>query len=129
MFPTIRVCRKSRLKGTRSSWERGIPARRQADRERACGLQLSIETEEKRIKGLQGRLERGVVDTDGEITDRIEASKRIAKGTIKEQNLLHNNVTKYMSIADNRRIAHVLFADPIGVSSDHGPAGTGPPSR
>ena len=84
-------------------------------------LQLGIDSEERRIKGLQDRLERGVVDIDGKITSRIEAAQRTvenAKGTIRELDLLHSNVTKYMAIADNRCIGRILFADPIGVSSD-----------
>jgi len=88
-------------------------------------LQQGIVSEEQRIKGLQGRLERGVVDTDGEITSRIDTAQwtvENAKGTIKKLNLLHSSVTKYMSIADNRCIGRVLFADPIGVSS-YGPDG------
>jgi hypothetical protein len=81
-------------------------------------LLQGIEGEEKRIKGLQGRLECGVIDTDGTIADAILAAERnvTTKGVIKRLDLLHSNVTKYMSIVDNRCIAHVLFVDPIGVS-------------
>ena len=88
-------------------------------------LQQGIDSEEQRIKGLRGRLEHGVVDTDGEITSRIEAAQQTvenAKHTIKKLDLLHSNVTKYMAIADNRCIGRILFADPIGVSSN-GPDG------
>jgi len=88
-------------------------------------LQQGIEVEEKRIKGLQGRLQRGAVDADGAIADTIRAAERDvenAKGTIRRLDLLHSNVTKYMSIPDNRCIGHVLFVDPIGVSSE-GPDG------
>lgn len=35
---------------------------------------------------------------------------------MKELNLLHNDVTKYMPVAEDRCIARVLFADPIGAS-------------
>lgn len=88
-------------------------------------LQYAIEKEEKRIKGLQGRLERGAVDADGEIADTIRiAGQNVesAKETIRKLDLLHSDVTKNMSIAENRCIGHVLFADPIGVSSE-GPDG------
>ena len=88
-------------------------------------LQQGIDSEKQRITGLRGRLERGVVDTDGKITSRIEAAQRTvenAKDTIRELDLLHSSVTKYMAIADNRCIGRILFADPIGVSSD-GPNG------
>ena len=84
-------------------------------------LQQGINSEAQRIKGLQGRLEDGGVDTDARITSRIEAAQwtvENAKSTIKELNLLHSNVTRYMTIADNRCIGRILFADPIGVSSD-----------
>ncbi|KAI0294155.1 hypothetical protein BC826DRAFT_1091681 [Russula brevipes] len=82
-----------------------------------------IEGEEKRIKDLQGRLDRGVDDTNGPgvIAKAIKGAQRsilIATGTIELLSGLHRRVTKLMSIADNRVIGHVLFADPIGVSSD-----------
>lgn len=82
-------------------------------------LQQGINLEEQRIKGLRGRLQHGVVDTDGKIISRIEAAQRTvenAKDTIRELDLLHSNVTKYMSISNNRCIGHILFTDPIGVS-------------
>jgi hypothetical protein len=84
-------------------------------------LQQRIKAEEQRAKGLQGRLERGVVDMDGTIAGVIRAAGlnvEIAKGTIKRLNVLHSNVTQYMPIPDNRCIGHVLYADPIGISSD-----------
>jgi hypothetical protein len=88
-------------------------------------LQQGIEGQENRIKGLLGRLERGVVDTDGTIADAIRKAELDVEGaklTIKRLDLLHSNVTKYMTITENRCIGHVLFVDPIGVSSD-GPDG------
>lgn len=45
-----------------------------------------------------------------------------AKVAIRHLNLLHSGVTKHMSNPTNRCIGDVLFADPIGVSSD-GPEG------
>jgi len=89
-------------------------------------LQQDIDGEERRTKGLNGRLERGAVDADGTIAGAIRAAERnveSAKRTIRKLDVLHGNVTKYMSIADNRCIGHVLFVDPIGVSSDEGPNG------
>jgi hypothetical protein len=83
-------------------------------------LQEGIGGQEKRIKGLQGRLDRGVDDTNGAIAGSIKNAQRNienATGTIKLLDGLHDQATKLMSIADNRVIGHVLFADPIGVSS------------
>ncbi|KAJ3011325.1 hypothetical protein NUW54_g2213 [Trametes sanguinea] len=37
---------------------------------------------------------------------------------IPELSPLHTGVTKYMSITDNRRLGYILFADPIGASSN-----------
>ncbi|RPD58059.1 hypothetical protein L227DRAFT_655061 [Lentinus tigrinus ALCF2SS1-6] len=81
----------------------------------------AIESEEKRMWGLQARLDRGVEDMDGKIACSIEDAERnieSAIGTIVPLIGLHDEVTKLMSIVDNRVIGRVLFADPIGVSSD-----------
>ena len=79
--------------------------------------------EEERTEYLRGRLESGEEDEDGTIASAIGVAERTRENgmdvtVIKTLDLLHSNVTKYMSISDNRCIGHVLFADPIGVSSD-----------
>jgi len=57
---------------------------------------------------------------NGRIVTGIRAAGQnmeIAKDTINQLDLLHSHVTQYMHIPDNRCIGHVLYADPIGVSS------------
>ena len=57
---------------------------------------------------------------NGRIVTGIRAAGQnmeIAKDTINRLDLLHSHVTQYMHIPDNRCIGHVLYADPIGVSS------------
>jgi hypothetical protein len=112
------------------SAERRHEERSSGSRHRSATLQRSTEGEEKRIKGLQGRLERGAVDVNGRIAGAIRAAEsgvENAKGTSRWPDVLHSNVTKYMPIANNRCTSHVLFVDPIGVSSDGD--GTGSPER
>ena len=61
---------------------------------------------------------------NGRIVAGIRAAGQnveIAKDTIRQLDLLHSHVTQYMHIPDNRCFGHVLYADPIGVSS--GPDG------
>ncbi|KAJ6619251.1 hypothetical protein B0H10DRAFT_2163979 [Mycena sp. CBHHK59/15] len=84
-------------------------------------LQQSINTEELRAQGLRGRLDNGAADANGTIAAAIRTAEQnveISKESIRQLNLLHSRVTQFMPIPDNRCIGRVLFADPIGASSD-----------
>ena len=84
-------------------------------------LQESITMDEQSAQRLRGRLENGMVDTNGTIAAAIRAAEQSVenlKESIRQLNLLHNRVTHLMPLPSNRCIGRVLFADPIGVSSD-----------
>lgn len=83
-------------------------------------LQQSIKNDEQRIVGLQVRLNNGAEDADG-ITTAIRTARQnvdMSKESIRQLAIHHGRVTGLMPIPDNRCIARVLFADPIGASSD-----------
>lgn len=84
-------------------------------------LQQSVKTDELRAQGLRGRLDNGAVDANGTIVAAIRTAEldvEISKESIRQLNILHSRVTQFMPIPDNRCIGRVLFADPIGASSD-----------
>jgi hypothetical protein len=84
-------------------------------------LHRSIRTDELRAQGLRGRLDDGMVDANGSIAAAIRTAEQntgISKESIRQLSLLHSRITQLMPIPDNRCIGRVLFADPIGASSD-----------
>ena len=88
-------------------------------------FQECIARTRRQAQVLQGRLNNGKIDSDGSIAQSIEDSEReVAHWMMLTErlSLLRTHVRRSIPFSGKRSIGRVLFADPIGVSSD-GPDG------
>jgi len=103
----------------RASRSRKAPAITRGSGSQIGTLQGIIPLEEKIIGRLQQRLDSGNGDPAVIIEAMKEAQQTVdrARKTIGRLNDLHNWATKHITNLSQRRIGHVLYADPIGPSS------------
>ncbi|EDR14435.1 uncharacterized protein LACBIDRAFT_321501 [Laccaria bicolor S238N-H82] len=81
----------------------------------------SIPAGQMSIPSLQTRLDNGEADADGRIRTAIRTAQRqetICKQSIRKLHKLYSWVTLKMPIPSNHCIGRVVFADPIGTSSN-----------
>ena len=79
-----------------------------------------IESENKKIERLRQQQDDGEGDAERLARALLVAERAVESATddIQQLDRLHTHVTKFMATPNKRCIGHVLYADPVGVSSD-----------